>query len=243
MAVTLEQVDRLSEPFPAHDVEWRVGSAGKKKNGDIWAKCFAYINSRAIMERLDEVCGRDNWRNEVKPLGDDRGVLSGIGILVARPDGTTEWVTKWDGSEYTDFEATKGGISGALKRAGVQWGIGRYLYYLDEGWATIHDNGANYSPESKNAPSFNWDPPALPAWALPGGSGVPDEKRHLDLIAFITREARNLPEDALCTWEGESVKAKQFIRSRWAMVTGSLPEAEKIAAVVRKAATTTPLPT
>ncbi len=39
-----------------------------------------------------------------------------------------EWVEKQDGSGPTDMEPFKGGISGALKRAAVAWGIGRELY-------------------------------------------------------------------------------------------------------------------
>ena len=42
---------------------------------------------------------------------------------------------KWDAAENTQVEAVKGGRSGAMKRAAVQWGIGRYLYNLEEGFA------------------------------------------------------------------------------------------------------------
>lgn len=49
------------------------------------------------------------------------GVECGISIKI---DG--EWITKWDAAENTQVEAVKGGRSGAMKRAAVQWGIGRY---------------------------------------------------------------------------------------------------------------------
>ena len=39
------------------------------------------------------------------------------------------WITKADGAGDTDIEGEKGGISDALKRAAVVWGIGRYLYH------------------------------------------------------------------------------------------------------------------
>ena len=39
------------------------------------------------------------------------------------------WVTKTDGADDTTIEGAKGGISDALKRAAVQFGIGRYLYH------------------------------------------------------------------------------------------------------------------
>ncbi len=42
----------LQSPFPAKDVEWRVGRCGKNANG-LWATCLAYLTNRAIMQRLD----------------------------------------------------------------------------------------------------------------------------------------------------------------------------------------------
>lgn len=162
-------LSKLTEPFPNADIEWRIGRAGKNDKG-IWAMCLAYITNRAIMERLDEVCGPGNWRNEYReaPAG---GVLCGLSIRIG-----DEWVTKWDGAENTNMEAVKGGLSGAMKRAAVQWGIGRYLYHLPEGWASVHKGGANYGklPEKYGGDSFRWDPPGLPEWALPSGTGKPD---------------------------------------------------------------------
>ncbi len=152
----------LAEPFPASDIEWRIGQSGQNSKG-IWAKVLAYITNRAIMERLDEVCGPENWRNEFRYEG--VGVLCGISIWT--PD--KGWVTKWDGAENTDVEAVKGGLSSAMKRAGVQWGIGRYLYQLEEGWAVVGPEGSNYvaKNDKKEMPAFRWDPPKLPKWALP----------------------------------------------------------------------------
>lgn len=159
---------KLQEPFPAHDIEWRIGRAGKNDNG-IWAKVLAYVTNRAIQDRLDEVCGPGNWRNEYRE-GPGGGVLCGLSVRV---DG--EWVTKWDGADNTEIEAVKGGLSGAMKRAAVQWGVGRYLYWLPEGWAHVHPDGVNYGrlPQDKGGDSFYWDPPALPVWAEPGGNGRP----------------------------------------------------------------------
>lgn len=153
----------LAAPFPASDVEWRVQSSGEK-NDQPWARVLAYIDNRAIMDRLDDVCGQENWRNEYRH-GPDGAVLCGISILVER-GVDSEWVTKWDGAENTDIEAVKGGLSGAMKRAGYQWGIGRYLYQLEEGFAKVSENGKHYTKPKQGKP-FKWDPPALPAWALP----------------------------------------------------------------------------
>ena len=166
--VTSEALAKLREPFPAADIEWRVQQAGKKRDGGYYAMVLAYVTNRAIMERLDEICGPENWRNEFRKAPEG-GILCGLSVRVG-----DEWITKWDGAANTDIEAVKGGLSGAMKRAGVQWGIGRYLYNLDEDWARIHDRGSqrfsgnvNVSGGKKERATFKWDPPVLPDEFLP----------------------------------------------------------------------------
>ena len=84
---------RLAEFFAPEDVDWKPGAMTRDKSK---ALAMAYITSRAIMDRLDEVCGPGNWKNAFT-TGPDGGVLCGISIRVPREDGTVEWVTKWDG--------------------------------------------------------------------------------------------------------------------------------------------------
>lgn len=158
----------LCEPFAPNEIEWRIGQAGTNDRG-VWAKVLAYVTNRAIMQRLDSVCGPENWKNEYRPGFSEGAVLCGISIKVG-----DEWVTKWDGAENTDVEAVKGGLSNAMKRAAVQWGIGRYLYELEEGWAKIGQEGEHYVPKNdkKGTPAFRWSPPTLPAWARPGFEGT-----------------------------------------------------------------------
>lgn len=165
-------LSQLAEPFAPNDIEWRIGQAGVGNKG-VWAKVLAYVTNRAIMQRLDDVCGPENWRNEYRYEANG-AVLCGISIFTRVPDREPQWVTKWDGAENTDIEAVKGGLSNAMKRCGVQWGIGRYLYDLEEGWATVGENEQNYAPGKadsngkKGYPPFRWSPPKLPAWAQPG---------------------------------------------------------------------------
>jgi hypothetical protein len=145
-------------------------SAGGKNNNGIWAKVLAYVTNRAIMKRLDEVCGKAGWRNEYRDIPNNGGVECGISIKV---EG--EWITKWDAAENTQVEAVKGGRSGAMKRAAVQWGIGRYLYNLEEGFAVVSATRAGFQyAKSKEVGVFYWKAPALPGWALP--SGTPTEQ-------------------------------------------------------------------
>lgn len=125
-------LSKLKEPFKAEDIEWRLQQCGETRDGRIWGKCLAYITSRAVQERLDEVCGTDGWRSDIRK--DGNAYLCTLSIRVKHEDGSTEWISRTDGADATDIESVKGGISGAIKRAAVQFGIGRYLYDLEEGW-------------------------------------------------------------------------------------------------------------
>ncbi len=156
MIIAMSQFDQsdltlLAAPFPAEDVEWKPGATTRDKTRGL---AMAYISSRAVQDRLDEVCGPDGWKNEFRPAPEG-GVLCGISVRVTSPDGTSEWITKWDGAENTDVEAVKGGLSGAMKRAAVQWGIGRYLYRLPQHWVRLDERGRFA------------EPPRLPAEFLP----------------------------------------------------------------------------
>lgn len=158
---------KLREPFPSADVDWRIGQAGKNRQGKLWAKALAYLNARSIQDRLDMVVGPANWQNTYE-AGPQGGVKCGLSLRI-----NGEWITKWDGAENTDFEAVKGGMSDAMKRAAVQWGVGRYLYELGEQWAVISDAGSRYTnckikvDGKEDWVSFNWEAPKLPEFALP----------------------------------------------------------------------------
>lgn len=163
-------LDKLKEPFAAKDIEWRIGQSGKTRDGKPWAKVLAYIDNRAVMGRLDEVCGPAGWQNEYRPAPNDpdgKSLLCGIGVEVE----TGKWVWKWDGANNTDIEGVKGGASDSMKRAAVHWGIGRYLYSLSDTWANCTEesmrgqDGWRYAKSKDGA--FWWKPPELPAWAVP----------------------------------------------------------------------------
>lgn len=145
--------NELKAPFHPDDIEWRVGSTTKDKTKGL---ALAYITNRAIQNRLDDVFGIAGWKNEFRDWKGS-GVLCGLSCFV-----NDQWITKWDGAEETNMEATKGGISDAMKRAGYQWGIGRYLYKLESQWVEIDPRGSSYVIRPGKEPK-------LPIWALPEG--------------------------------------------------------------------------
>jgi hypothetical protein len=237
---------KLSAPFPASDIEWRVGQAGEKRSGGVWAKVLAYVTNRAIMQRLDDTVGPSRWKNEFRSAPEGDGVLCGVSIFLAEPLG---WVTKWDGASNTDIEAIKGGLSNAMKRAAVQWGIGRYLYDLESGWADILADGEKGYGKNKTKEGtwFDWNPPTLPSWALPEGTKkaqpastqeVKKEKKDEEgstatpsATLDIIKRAGELSDDVEITIRREKLPLKKFVKDNW----NELKENTALATVVAKA--------
>ena len=113
--------EALAAPFPADLIKWRAGATTKDKTK---ALALAYIDARHVFNRLDEVVGIFGWETEISETP------AGRIICTMSIDGTG----KTDGAGATDIEGDKGAISDAIKRAAVQWGIGRYLYDMPAVW-------------------------------------------------------------------------------------------------------------
>jgi len=167
------ELEKLKDLFDPDDIEWRFQSSGTTNNNKPYAKVLAYVTNRAIMDRLDEVCGPENWANRFDK-GPSGGIICGIAIKIGKTGNYSDWVEKWDGAENTDFEPIKGGLSNSMKRAAVQWGIGRYLYKLKENWATFNTNG-KFKGKVEGT-WYAWNPPTLPDWAIPEKTSPDTEK-------------------------------------------------------------------
>ena len=114
---------KFKRPFPINRLKWRRGGGSKE---------LVYITARDVMDRLDEVCGVSGWQSNFDYIGDRMICKLAVcfhskGQEVSEWD--KEWITKSDGADDSNIEGAKGGISDALKRAAVQFGIGRYLYH------------------------------------------------------------------------------------------------------------------
>jgi hypothetical protein len=188
MSEFAELFAKLAEPFPEEDIEWRAGATNREKTQ---AMALPYITARSVMDRLDEVVGPQDWKDIYTP-GPDGGVACGLSL---RLNG--EWITKWDAAENTNFEGVKGGISDALKRAAVKWGIGRYLYEVPTTWVDAELRGntvvlkstPKLSPEALPKGTKPKDKPAAKAKAWDENSVGPDE------MDFLIKN-RIIPEDA-----------------------------------------------
>ena len=150
---TREIQNALVQPFAPEDLEWRLQTTNKEKTRGL---AVPYVTNRAIQNRLDDVVGLDHWYNDYKPWHrfttkvrsernpsefEEKEIISQLCGIAIYFEDRKEWITKWDGAEDTDIEQVKGGLSDSMKRAAVQWGIGRILYSMDAVWVDVEQKG------------------------------------------------------------------------------------------------------
>jgi hypothetical protein len=141
--------EALLSPFDPTEVKFKPAVVSGNR-----ALALAYVDSRTIQDRLDEVLGIAGWQDEYECLPD------GSVVCRLRCKIGNEWITKTDvggQSEQPDEgDRRKAAFSDALKRAAVKFGVGRYLYRLPQMWV-------DYDPQKRQFAK----PPRLPAAALP----------------------------------------------------------------------------
>lgn len=160
----------LLAPFPPEAISWRVGPMTKDKTKTI---PLAYITARDVMDRLDSVFGPNGWQTKMVPVMNT--VACELSVY-----WDNVWITRTDTAGQTDIEGEKGAASDALKRAAVQFGIGRYLYNLPNVWVPVDERG-------------KFTPPVLPGWALPKRKGVAaDVLDGVEIDDGLVTEAENI---------------------------------------------------
>lgn len=134
--------ERLTRPF--NEKELKFFPVAMSRDGKT-AKVGSYIDARAVEDRLDEEVGPGNWQTSYRCIDPaDKAVECTLSIRI---DG--EWAGKADvgypneakDADNPDKEPWKAAYSDALKRAAVQWGIGRYIYSLEleRDWLPVNE--------------------------------------------------------------------------------------------------------
>lgn len=118
-------LSKLAEPMP---YKWKIQSYNKEQTK---GSCVAYVDSRDVQNRLDQVLQLD-WQDDYKEVKGN--LYCGIGIKIEE-----EWIWRWDCGTESASEGKKGEASDSFKRAAVKWGLGRFLYDLDIKWIDIKD--------------------------------------------------------------------------------------------------------
>lgn len=144
-----EEVARLlAEPFEADEVKWKPQAVSGSR-----AMAIAYVSSRAVMDRLDEVLGVGNWQTSFREIPD--GIICRLRVKL-----NGDWADHEDVGGFSaqpdDGDKLKAAFSDALKRVAVHVGVGRYLYSLPRQWV-------DYDPQKKQFARA----PELPTWANP----------------------------------------------------------------------------
>ena len=84
--MTNEQAAALQYPFTANEIEWRVLHTTKDKSK---GQVAAYVDSRAIQDRLDAVLGRENWQNRFCTVqGKDNASTTQVSITRTAGNGS-----------------------------------------------------------------------------------------------------------------------------------------------------------
>lgn len=189
--------EKLSKPFPAQEIQWRVG-ATREKDGKITGLALAYYDARALYDRLDEACGFENW--QIRYPHANGKTCAEIGIRI-----NNEWVWKANGAGDSQTEAEKGAFSDAAKRAGVPWGIGRYLYEMTDTWVECEKRGKStiikkteyaklnraYENFVKTGVKPNFTAPEDEVDFSPTNKAPPVNEQEMTIIVDLLKDARS----------------------------------------------------
>lgn len=143
--------------LPLPKIHWRAQSISIRNPDSPKAMALAYMDARDVMDRLDDVCGPQNWEDSHIETAKGR-IISTIKIWI-----NDKWVSKSDGAGETAMEGEKGGLSDAFKRAAVKWGIGRYLYDMKTPWAECE-----VQRDREGKPYLKNGKPQFKAWTANG---------------------------------------------------------------------------
>lgn len=161
----------LKKPIPH---SWRVQSYSKYKP---LATVMAYIDARDAQEVLDAYCDY-GWHRKHQMLNDR--LYCSIGIEM--PDGSIQW--REDCGTESNEDKEKGQASDSFKRAGVNWGIGRFLYDMDIQYVTANAIKEDQYTKKEEGKIYAKSPYAINEQG----------KRINDMTAYINSRNPNAPQ-------------------------------------------------
>lgn len=142
--LTPEQGRNLRAPFPEAFIKQRAGRGGQR---------FNYITARDVMDRLDAVVGPSNWSSVYRRVDVETGAVECRLTIYGVTKADVGYPNNPESDQET--EKLKAAYSDALKRAAVQWGVGRFLYgpssirqFREDAEATGEGRAASPSPRT-----------------------------------------------------------------------------------------------
>lgn len=153
-----ELYTKLSAPFEAKDIEFRIGN--RRKDAPKKVQIYAYITRDAIHKRFNDVCGPYEWEPKYRPILGNKleGFICEIVVynVVFDDDGTVRDVRIEDGADVTEMgsQDVKGGFTHSLKRTSQMFGVGMYLTGWEQVWINIENE--KYLNRSEIATLQGW---------------------------------------------------------------------------------------
>jgi len=157
-------------------------------------RTFRYITARIAMNRLDEVLGGSNWKDEYTET--EKGLKCRLWFRIP---GTEEWLWKEDGGAAAGMQDSdndeKSAYSDAFKRAAVKLGVGRFLY-------------------NDGIPIYPQDSPPAAAVASPTGKGSGlGTKQHMEKTRkfneWVTKQCDTINRKWHEEWDARCDRAMQ----------------------------------
>lgn len=175
MTGPVDAARRLAAPFPAAALGWLPLAKEPYRDGTM--PVAAYLDGRAVADRLDEALGVGGWEDAYDPL--PTGCVRCRLRCRVGPGG--EWVAKEDVGGPSDQadpgDKTKAAFTDALKRAAAKFGVGRYL-------AALPRYRVRWDADRKRMAAA----PELPAWAVPAPPAAPDARGSAELARLLARQ-------------------------------------------------------
>ena len=119
----------------ADEIECRVGSVKKSRNGSVGCSLLLYKDARCDMNILDEVFGPLGWERTHTSINNN--LFCTVSVY---DEEHNRWISKQDVGTESNADKEKGQASDSFKRACFNIGIGRELYTAPFIWVTLEDN-------------------------------------------------------------------------------------------------------
>jgi hypothetical protein len=142
----------LRRPFTVEAIRFKPQVVSKTSDR---AMATFYVDARLVAERLNHVVGAAAWTPSYRPVMAETNAQAWMACQFPVECGLTVLgVTKADVGVYTngakpDDKAVKSAYSDALKRAGVMFGIGAYLYAMPKVWAEFNRQEKKWTPNGE----------------------------------------------------------------------------------------------
>jgi len=152
---------QLAEPFDSSEIKWRVTHT--TQDGSRGA-VIAFADPRAYTDRLNQLFTPSGWTRNydvtavsaVTRQKRDKIIQTGKVLVTCTLTIARMGTHTGSGEQWADEQnAMTAAEAQAFKRAASCFGLGRYLYNVQETWVSLDDRGKPIQL------------PTLPAWALP----------------------------------------------------------------------------